>query len=104
MRRVLTHPGWLVFAIVILWGIAGKLDEPPGGFDAEPIAPTDDALGEKATFAPMHLLCYLDEGNGSRTGARSDARVLTWLQFAQRGVAVDPSVASHHLQCVVIDN
>jgi len=104
MRRELTHPGWLVLVLVILWGIAGKLDEPLEGFDPEPIALTDVALNEEAALPPIHLLCYLDEGHGGPNGPTPDAVVLTSFQPAQRGVAADVSVASRRLQCVVTND
>ena len=104
MDTDLTKPGWLVLVLFVLWGIAGKLDEPPEGFDPEPTASAITVASEEAVFPPIHLLCYLDEGHGGPNGPRPDAVVLTSFQPAQRGVAADVSIASRRLQCVVTND
>lgn len=72
MRRELTKPGWLILIIFILWGIAGKLDEPLKGFDPEPTTSAGDETG----LPPIHLLCYLDQGHDGRDSPRSGDAVL----------------------------
>lgn len=52
-------PGWLLLIIFVLWGLAGKLDEPLEGWpEAEPQRAVDVAVSESPG---VRLLCRPDE-------------------------------------------
>lgn len=104
MEADLTKPGWLVLIILVLWGIAGKFDEPLEGFDAEPPASAITVASEEAVFPPIHLLCYLDEGHGGHTSPKSGAAVLASFQPSQQSSPGRVAGQSRLLQCVVSDD
>ncbi|WP_128002372.1 MULTISPECIES: hypothetical protein [Piscinibacter] len=104
MDADLTKPGWLVLVLFVLWGIAGKLDEPPEGFDPEPTASAITVASEEAVFPPIHLLCYLDEGRGGHTSPKSGVAVLTSFQPSQHASPGRVTGQSRLLQCVVSDD
>jgi len=69
MPHQLMRPEALLVAILVLWGIAGKLDEPLEGFDPEAASPLAAANDEVAEAPALHLLCIVDEvGEGTARG------------------------------------
>ena len=57
-------PGWALVAILLLWGLAGALDQPPG--DAEPSPGL--VIDQAAPAEPLvHLRCHFDpDGPGAQ--------------------------------------
>ena len=66
MPAQLMRPEVLLLIVFVLWGIAGKLDEPLEGFDPEPVQAEAAATEGGAAAQSLHLLCVVEEaGPGS---------------------------------------
>jgi hypothetical protein len=96
------RPEVLLLFVFVLWGIAGKLDEPLEGFDPEP-TPVDPAeIEDDLSARPLHLLCFLDQ-TGEGRKRQSPMAVLTAFPAVRNGPAGRIPAASHRLNCVVTD-
>lgn len=66
MPAQLMRPEVLLLIVFVLWGIAGKLDEPLEGFDPEPVQAEAAATEGDPAAQSLHLLCVVEEaGPGS---------------------------------------
>jgi len=102
MHAQLMRPDVLLLIIFVLWGIAGKLDEPLEGFDPEP-AQAEAARTEDSRAAhSLHLLCFVDEAGPDST-RQAPTPVLTVYSPAARGLAGRHAATSRRLTCVVTD-
>jgi len=102
MPAQLMRPEVLLLVIFVLWGIAGKLDEPLEGFDPEPTSEEVAEIDEDLAWRPLHLLCFLDQTGEGRT-RQSPMPVLTAFPATKSGPASRIPAASHRLTCVVTD-
>jgi len=111
MPHQLMRPEALLVVILVLWGIAGKLDEPLEGFDPEAASPLAPATGEEAQAPVVRLRCTVDDlGEGT---ARRQAQPLlisapiTPLQPSpptRLTAAIHREATSRRLTCVVADD
>jgi len=102
MPAQLMRPEVLLLVIFVLWGIAGKLDEPLEGFDPEPVqAEAADTEGTPAAQS-LHLLCFVDEAMADPV-RRAPAPVLTVYSPTPPGLAGRHESTSRRLTCVVTD-
>lgn len=103
MPARLMRPVVLLLVIFVLWGIAGKLDEPPEGFDPEPAqveaAGTEDSPATKS----LHMLCFVTEA-GTDSAHQAPTPVLTAYSPAPRGSSGRHAATSRRLTCVVTDD
>ncbi len=61
MPAQLVRPEVLLLIVFVLWGIAGKLDEPLEGFDPEPVQAEAAAAEDGPAAQSLHLLCFVEE-------------------------------------------
>lgn len=102
MPAQLMRPEVLLLVIFVLWGIAGKLDEPLEGFDPEPVqAEAADTEGPPAAQS-LHLLCFVDEARAD-PARQAPSPVHTAYSPTQRGWAGRHAATSRRLTCVVTD-
>lgn len=105
------RPEALLVVILVLWGIAGKLDEPLEGFDREAASPLAPAIDEGAQAPAVHLLCTVDEV-GEGTDRRHAVPLLTSASAASLHPSPPPRLIgaihrdamSRRLTCVVTDD
>lgn len=102
MPAQLIRPEVLLLIVFVLWGIAGKLDEPLEGFDPESAqAEAADTEGTPATRS-LHLLCFVDEAWADPV-RQAPSPVLTAYSPTQRGWAGHHTATSRRLTCVVTE-
>lgn len=111
MPHQLMRPEVLLVVIFVLWGIAGKLDEPLEGFDPEAASPLSPATGDETQAPVIHLRCNVDDlGEGT---ARRHAEPLlisaptSALQASHPSrltAAIHRDATSRRLTCVVADD
>ena len=97
MPAQLMRPEVLLLIVFVLWGIAGKLDEPLEGFDPEPVQAEGGAAAQS-----LHLLCVV-EGAGPGSVRQAPAPVLTAYSPTPPGLAGRHAAASRRLTCVITD-
>lgn len=105
------RPEALLVVILVLWGIAGKLDEPLEGFDREAASPLAPAIDAEARAPTVHLLCTVDEV-GESTARRHAVPLLTSASAASLQpsppprliAAIHRDAMSRRLTCVVTDD
>lgn len=102
MPAQLMRPEVLLLVIFVLWGIAGKLDEPPEGFDPEPVQAEAAATEGGPATQSLHLLCVVEEA-GPGSVRRAPAPVLTVYSPTPPGLAGRHESTSRRLTCVVTD-
>ena len=102
MPAQLMRPEVLLLVIFVLWGIAGKLDEPPEGFDPEPVQAEAAATEGGPTAQPLHLLCVVEEA-GPDSLRQAPTPVLTAYSPTPPGLAGRHAATSRRLTCVVTD-
>ncbi|HRH85946.1 MAG TPA: hypothetical protein PLO41_03780 [Rubrivivax sp.] len=111
MPHQLMRPEALLVVILVLWGIAGKLDEPLEGFDREATSPLAPVIDEEARAPTVHLLCTFDEV-GESTARRHAVPLLTSASAASLQPspplrligAIHSDAMSRRLTCVVTDD
>ena len=102
MPAQLMRPEVLLLVIFMLWGIAGKLDEPLEGFDPKPAqADAADTEGIPAAQS-LHLLCVVEEA-GPGSVRQAPTPVLTAYSPTPHGAAGRHAATSRRLTCVVTD-
>lgn len=102
MPAQLMRPEVLLLIVFVLWGIAGKLDEPLEGFDPEPVQAEAAATEGDPAAQSLHLLCVVEEaGQGSLRQA--PAPVLTAYSPTPPGLAGRHAAASRRLTCLITD-
>ncbi|WP_295639286.1 hypothetical protein [uncultured Methylibium sp.] len=101
MDQAQISPGWAVFAILILWGVAGALDEPIE--DTVPPEPPPAA----ETFRAIRLQCEVDDvaASGDVLTERRPIEVsLASFRIPARAPAPQPRrLPPTTLRCLVID-
>ena len=97
MPAQLMRPEVLLLIVFVLWGIAGKLDEPLEGFDPEPVQAEGGAAAQS-----LHLLCVVEEA-GPGSVRRAPAPVLTVYSPTPPGLAGRHESTRRRLTCVVTD-
>lgn len=102
MPAQLMRPEVLLLIIFVLWGIAGKLDEPLEGFDAEPVQAETTATEGGPAVESLHLLCVVEEAGPDLT-RQSTTPVLTVHSPTPHGLAGRHAATSRRLTCVVTD-
>jgi len=60
MNESAISPGWALVAIVLLWGLAGALDQPL--LDEEPAEALPIEQAKPVASPPVRLLCHVDQG------------------------------------------
>jgi len=96
------RPEVLLLIVFVLWGIAGKLDEPLEGFASE-FAQVEAAATEGGPAAQsLHLLCVVEEA-GPDSRRQAPTPVLTAYSPTPPGLAGRHAVTSRRLTCVVTD-
>ena len=60
MNESAISPGWALVAIVLLWGLAGALDQPL--LDEEPAEALPIEQAKPVASLPVRLLCHVDQG------------------------------------------
>ena len=102
MPTQLMRPEVLLLIVFVLWGIAGKLDEPLEGFDPKPAqADAADTEGIPAAQS-LHLLCVVEEA-GPGSVRQTPTPVLTAYSPTPPGAAGRHAATSRRLTCVVTD-
>lgn len=111
MPHQLMRPEALLVAILVLWGIAGKLDEPLEGFDPEAASPLAAAIDEEAETPAIHLLCTVDEiGEGTARGHPVPLLISASTASPQPSppsrlvTAIHRDATSRRLTCVLTDD
>ena len=111
MPHQLMRPEALLVAILVLWGIAGKLDEPLEGFDPEAASPLAAANDEVAEAPALLLLCIVDEvGEGPARGHAVPLLISASTASSQPSphfrliTAIHRDATSRRLTCVVTDD
>jgi hypothetical protein len=102
MPAQLMRPEVLLLIVFVLWGIAGKLDEPLEGFDPEPVQAEAAATEGDPAAQSLHLLCGVEEA-GPGSLRQAPARVLTAYSPTPPGLAGRHAVTSRRLTCVITD-
>ena len=102
MPAQLMRPEVLLLIVFVLWGIAGKLDEPLEGFDAEPVQAEATATEGGPAAQSLHLLCVVEEA-GPDSRRQAPTPVLTVYSPTPPGLAGRHAVTSRRLTCVVTD-
>lgn len=105
------RPEVLLVVIFVLWGIAGKLDEPLEGFDPEATSPTETATDEVAQAPAIHLRCTVDdlgEGTARRHAEpfliSAPTSALQAPHPSRLTAAIHRDATSRRLTCVVADD
>lgn len=102
MPAQLMRPEVLLLIVFVLWGIAGKLDEPLEGFDPKPAqADAADTEGIPAAQS-LHLLCVVEEA-GPGSVRQAPTPVLTAYSPTPHGSEGRHAATSRRLTCVVTD-
>lgn len=102
MPAQLMRPEALLLIVFVLWGIAGKLDEPLEGFDPEP-AQADTAATEGGSAAQsLHLLCFAEQAEPGSV-RQAPTPVLTAYAPTPHGLAGRHATTSRRLTCVITD-
>lgn len=102
MPAQLMRPEMLLLIVFVLWGIAGKLDEPLEGFDPEPVQAEAAATEGGPAAQSLHLLCVVEEA-GPDSLRQAPTPVLTAYSPTLHGLAGRHAATSRHLTCVVTD-
>ena len=102
MPAQLMRPEVLLLIVFVLWGIAGKLDEPLEGFDPEPVQAEAAATEGGPATQSLHLLCVVDEA-GPDYLRQAPTPVLTAYSPTPLGLAGRHAATSRRLTCVVTD-
>ena len=102
MPAQLMRPEVLLLIVVVLWGIAGKLDEPLEGFDAEPVQAEAAGTESRPAAQSLHLLCVVEE-TGPGSLRQAPAPVITAYSPAPPGLAGRQAATSRRLTCVITD-
>ncbi|MCL4736612.1 MAG: hypothetical protein KJZ81_00230 [Burkholderiaceae bacterium] len=102
MPAQLMRPEVLLLIVFVLWGIAGKLDEPLEGFDPEPVQAEAAATEGGPAAQSLHLLCVVEEA-GPDSRRQAPTPVLTAYSPTPPGLAGRHAVTSRRLTCVVTD-
>ena len=104
MNRTPIRPGWALLAILLLWGLAGALDQPLSDEESAQ-APS---IGHAASVAmPVRLRCHVDPDESrdpwppSRRGEPRSS--LVSLHEATGDGCQQPVWPTRSLRCVVID-
>ena len=92
----------VLLIVFVLWGIAGKPDEPLEGFDPEPVQAEAAATEGGPAAQSLHLLCVLEEA-GPDSRRQAPTPVLTAYLPTPPGLAGRHAVTSRRLTCVVTD-
>ena len=93
MPAQLMRPEVLLLIVFVLWGIAGKLDEPLEGFDPEPVQAEAAATEGGAAAQSLHLLCVVEEA-GPDSRRQAPTPVLTAYSPTPPGLAGRHAVTS----------
>ncbi len=102
MPAQLMRPEVLLLIVFVLWGIAGKLDEPLEGFDPEPVHAEAATTEGDPDAQSLHLLCVAEEA-GPGSLRQAPAPVLTAYSPTPPGLAGRHAAASRRLTCVITD-
>lgn len=102
MPAQLMRPEVLLLIVFVLWGIAGKLDEPLEGFDPEPVQAEAVATEGGPGAQLLHLLCVVEEA-GPGSLRQAPAPVLTAYSPTPPGLAGRQAATSRRLTCVITD-
>ena len=102
MPAQLMRPEVLLLIVFVLWGIAGKLDEPLEGFDPEPVQAEAAATEGDPAAQSLHLLCVVEEA-GPGSLRRTPTPILTAYSPTPHGSAGRRAATSRRLTCVVTD-
>jgi hypothetical protein len=105
MNESAISPGWALVAIVLLWGLAGALDQPL--LDEEPAEALPVEQAKPVASPPVRLLCRVDqdEPRAPRPPPQRGVPQISLVSFrASQGdrhqQPVRPSLSLH---CFVID-
>ena len=103
MQRPLISPGWALVLVFVLWGLAGKLDEPLDDDMQSPAAApaVPSGVERESVFPPIRLLCYADPPTQDGAGLGSPRSTLVTYQHLRQ---TDARHNAHRLHCVVIDD
>ena len=102
MPAQLMRPEVLLLVIFVLWGIAGKLDEPLEGFDPEPVQAEAAATEGGPAAQSLQLLCVVEEAEPD-SRRQAPTPVLTAYSPTPPVLAGRHAVTSRRLTCVVTD-
>lgn len=102
MPAQLMRPEVLLLIVFVLWGIAGKLDEPLGGFAPEPAQAEAAATEGGPAAQSLHLLCVVEEP-GPDSLRQAPTPVLTAYSPTPHGLVGRHAATSRRLTCVVTD-
>jgi len=102
MPAQLMRPEVLLLIVFVLWGIAGKLDEPLEGFDPEPVQAEAGATEGGPAAQSLHLLCVVEEARPD-SPRQAPTPVLTAYSPTPHGAAGRHAATSRRLTCVVTD-
>ena len=91
MPAQLMRPEVLLLIVFVLWGIAGKLDEPLEGFDPEPVQAEAAATEGGPAAQSLHLLCVVEEA-GPDPRRQAPTPVLTAYSPTPPGLAAASGV------------